>query len=137
MNTVLSLLAHCHEREICYCDVKPANFILPSSVPGLNNPTEYVKVIDFGSCEHVPKSGLRGEKGTPLYMAPEVQNSRYNVESDVWSAGVLMYYLLSGEFPFIGSLSKGLSPSALSFYLQSGEVRPFVFHDAEWLCVPS
>ena len=125
MKTVLSLVAFCHERDICYCDIKPANFILPSSVPGLDgegNVTEYVKVIDFGSCEHVPKNGLRGEKGTPLYMAPEVQNSRYGVESDVWSTGVLMYYLISGEIPFIGKPSKDLSPSALSFYIQFGEV---------------
>ena len=126
MQTVLSLADFCHHRNICYCDIKPANFILPSPAPGLKalqNSHDYVKVIDFGSCERIPKNGLRGEKGTPLYMAPEVHHSRYGVESDIWSAGVLMYYLLSGEIPFIGKPSKDMTPSALSFYIQYGEVR--------------
>jgi len=123
MKTVLSLAAFCHERDVCYCDIKPANFILPASVPGLNGSPDFVKVVDFGSCEHVPERGLRGGKGTPLYMAPEVQNSRYGVESDVWSAGVMLFYLLSGEIPFIGKPNRETSPSALNFYLEFGELK--------------
>lgn len=124
MQTVLSLAAFCHERDICYCDIKPANFILPSSIPSLSclKGSSFVKVVDFGSCEHVPKKGLRGAKGTPLYMAPEVQNSRYGVESDMWSAGVMLFYLLSGEIPFIGKPDQETSPSALNFYLEFGEL---------------
>lgn len=137
MNTVLSLLAFCHEREICYLDIKPANFILPTASPSLDGFHEmtssknqdFVKVIDFGSCEHIPERGLRGAKGTPLYTAPEVQHSRYGAESDLWSAGVMMYYLLSGEMPFIGKVDKQLNPSALNFYIAYGELK---FEGENW-----
>lgn len=130
MRTVLTLTAFCHEDDICYCDIKPANFILTSSVPPLNGKDDWIKVIDFGSCEHVPEKGLRGEKGTPLYTAPEVYHSRYDAQSDIWSVGIMLYYLLSGEIPFVGNPSK-ISPSALSFYMQHGEVHISKGVDAE------
>eukprot|EP00210_Caulerpa_lentillifera_P003032 g2894.t1 len=131
MTTVLSMLIYCHERGICYLDVKPANFILPKSFPSITGFSElsstvsheFIKVIDFGSCEHIPKRGLRGPRGTPLYNAPEIQHSRYGAESDLWSAGVMMYYLLSGEMPFIGKPNKQLNPSALNFYIAHGKLK--------------
>eukprot|EP00210_Caulerpa_lentillifera_P004328 g4130.t1 len=138
MTTVLSLLLYCHNRNICYLDIKPANFILPGSsqAPDLFSNSslaavskDYVKVIDFGSCEYLPKNGLRGIRGTPLYSAPEVQHSRYGIESDLWSAGVMMYYLLSGEIPFIGKPDQHMSQSALDFYIAHAELK---FNGPKW-----
>ena len=41
--------------------------------------------------------------GTAYYLAPElVQREPYDTKVDIWSAGVIIYYLITGEFPFNG-----------------------------------
>lgn len=63
-----------------------------------------VKLIDFG-CSKLfnPKSKFFNDRpGTINYSAPEVIRQNYNEKSDIWSCGVLMYILLSGELPFQG-----------------------------------
>lgn len=43
--------------------------------------------------------------GTPIYMAPEIwEGNAYNEKVDIWSMGVVMYFLLSGKHPFDGDL---------------------------------
>lgn len=138
---ILSLLCYCHSRNICYGDVKPANFMLSHVEAHVEAPQEQqnynhsnnniilkkneeekhliVKAVDFGSCQRVVGRGIKGEKGTPLYMAPEVQSSVYGLKSDIWSVGILLYHMISGQLPFINSVCNNdlsqLTPAALSF----------------------
>lgn len=61
-----------------------------------------VKATDFGlSIRHRPgEPKLKSRSGTPAYMAPEVIEQHYDEKADIWSAGIMMYQLLTGKFPF-------------------------------------
>jgi len=107
---VFGFLAHSHDEGIFYGDVKPANFMLRTApcqdcahrctsgrLRGL-----VVKAIDFGTCQQrIPGVHFRKRAGSPMYMAPEVFLGRYDVEADLWSAGVMLFQLLSGRLPFV------------------------------------
>ena len=53
-----------------------------------------------------PNEKLTALVGTPYYIAPEVIKGTYNEKCDVWSCGVIMYLLLCGCPPFIGTTEK-------------------------------
>eukprot|EP00775_Hariotina_reticulata_P011054 gene11054-11209_t len=108
MRGVIDFLVECHRRNICYGDVKPANILfsqaqqqLPCSPRAGHTPWLHVRAVDFG-CSRVSAKGrpLTQCCGSPLYMAPEMALQRYGVGVDVWSAGVMMYQMLTGRLPF-------------------------------------
>jgi serine/threonine protein kinase len=97
MRGVLDVLAECHRRNICYGDVKPANFLLstaegdPTSPRAAGVPTLTVRAVDFGCSRAVAKGApLTQQCGTPLYMAPEMAMQRFGLGVDVWAAGVMV-----------------------------------------------
>jgi calcium-dependent protein kinase len=51
--------------------------------------------------------------GTPYYAAPEIYDGNYGAECDVWSAGVILYILLSGRFPFDGQNTSEIYKSVI------------------------
>ena len=77
-------------------DVKPENILLEERRDSL-----YIKLVDFGTAS-TSQHKLRGAVGTAYYIAPEVLTSTYTEKCDVWSCGVIMYILLSGQPPFKG-----------------------------------
>jgi serine/threonine-protein kinase len=101
-------LAIAHSKGIVHRDIKPENLFLTSTRHSMN----VVKVLDFGvSKAALTGSMFRGEiplvetsqlMGTPLYMSPEQVRASSNVDarSDIWSLGLVIYEMLTGQAAF-------------------------------------
>ena len=114
MEQIISAVTYCHEKGICHRDLKPQNILFCDDSP--NSP---VKVVDFGISKIFDpslsnlQSELKGENnklkkmdsqiGTMYYISPEVIKGSYNEKCDIWSLGVILYYLLCGYPPFVGA----------------------------------
>jgi eukaryotic-like serine/threonine-protein kinase len=94
---LLDGLACAHQAGIVHRDVKPANIFL--TVDGT------VKIMDFGVARFTMSSntGTGAVMGTADYMSPEqVQGAKVDGRTDLWSAGCVLYQLLTGHRPFTG-----------------------------------
>jgi len=100
----LSAVAYCHQKGVVHKDLKPENIMLltPADTPA---PDIHVVVVDFGLAEMFPSHAARSKvvSGTPDFMAPEVWNGNSGLSCDVWSCGVVLFFLLSGRKPFVAS----------------------------------
>jgi serine/threonine-protein kinase len=91
-------LNYAHQQNVVHRDIKPANvMLLPES--------STVKLTDFGIARITDSSKTKTGMvlGTPSYMSPEqLSGKKIDGRSDLFSLGVMMYQLLSGELPFSG-----------------------------------
>ncbi|KQK23855.1 calcium-dependent protein kinase 7 isoform X2 [Brachypodium distachyon] len=110
---VISIVAMCHSLGVMHRDLKPENFLLLDKDDDLS-----IKAIDFGlSIFFKPGQVFSELVGSPYYLAPEVLNKRYGPESDVWSAGVILYVLLSGVPPFWSETPQGIFDAVLKGHI--------------------
>ena len=96
---IMSVISYCHSNNICHRDLKPENILFLNEGSLNDNP---IKVIDFGLSNIFSEKKMKTKVGTSYYIAPEVLKGKYNESCDIWSAGVILYILLSGEPPFSG-----------------------------------
>lgn len=103
MQQMLRALVYMHEAGVCHRDMKPENFLFLRKAPIKSN---VLKVVDFGIAANFEEghASFSTKVGTPYYVAPEVLGrwARYDEKCDCWSAGVILYVLLSGILPLKG-----------------------------------
>ena len=107
MHGVLQALDYAHRRSIVHRDMKPENVLIGDE--------GNVKVADFGIARLLDDTGVGGTAtktgttvGTPQYMSPEqVASSKVDGRSDLYSAGIMFYELVTGQPPFTASDADG------------------------------
>jgi tetratricopeptide (TPR) repeat protein len=117
MRGILRGLAHLHSRNIIHRDLKPENILLKNESP---------HITDFGVARIVETFSQSAHQrytmgaGAPLYMPPEAfSEGQLTRQLDTWSAGIIFYEMLSGEYPFNAS-----TVSALYGEILNREPRP-------------
>ncbi|KAF8405795.1 hypothetical protein HHK36_007872 [Tetracentron sinense] len=122
LKTIVGVVESCHSLGVMHRDLKPENFLFSSA-----DEDAALKATDFGlsvfykpgifAAEDIKVTCLVDHKngdtftdvvGSPYYVAPEVLRKHYGPESDVWSAGVILYILLSGVPPFWAETESGI-----------------------------
>ncbi|CAA7033892.1 unnamed protein product [Microthlaspi erraticum] len=107
--TIVGVLEACHSLGVMHRDLKPENFLFVSK-----DEDSLLKTIDFGlSMFFKPDEVFTDVVGSPYYVAPEVLRKSYGAEADVWSAGVIVYILLSGVPPFWAESEQGIFEQVL------------------------
>ncbi|MDB4939035.1 MAG: serine/threonine protein kinase [Labilithrix sp.] len=119
MMQVCAGLAHAHSRGIVHRDIKPDNLVLVTNRDDDERPDQLVKVCDFGIAV-LQSDGVetKGVVGTPDYMSPEqCRGEALDGRSDVYSCGVMLYELATGQMPFT-------APTAVALLNRHMNVEP-------------
>jgi len=116
-----------HRAGIVHRDIKPANIFVSDE-----RTRKVIKVLDFGiskidSPQEVSATSTQTMLGTPLYMSPEQVRSARDVDgrTDVWSLGVVLYEMLSGQLPFLAEEASAVIAAIVSDPITPiGQLRP-------------
>jgi len=114
---VLDALSYSHRMGIVHRDIKPANVML--------TPSGDIKVMDFGIARAIADTAAtmtqtQSVVGTAQYLSPEqAQGKQVDARSDLYSAGCLLYELLTGRTPFVGD-----SPVSIAYQHVGQEPQP-------------
>ena len=120
---VLSALDYSHRAGIVHRDIKPANVML--------TPTGEIKVMDFGIARAIADASATMTQtaavvGTAQYLSPEqARGEQVDARSDLYSAGCLLFELLTGRPPFIGD-----SPVSVAYQHVREEPSPPSFFES-------
>ena len=129
MYQLFSCIKLSHEYGIIHRDLKPENIIIT------DNQNLLIKLIDFGNCEIFSNNFTETNRriGTPSYLSPEIiDGENYSYETDIWSLGIIMYFMLSGKLPFEGKSQIDIFNSIKNKFLNFNDrVWKYVSEDAK------
>ena len=117
-------MAAAHEQGVIHRDLKPSNILI--------NRDGLVKIVDFGiaSATSGTDSTLTQTGsivGSPAYLAPErVDDEEVTARCDIYSLGIIAYYLLSGKLPYRGSTMEVLNQHRLGAAIPLDEINRLV-----------
>ena len=103
MSQIANGVKYLQQYGIVHRDLKPDNIMITQQ-----NDYGVIKIMDFGLSKIVsPNERIVDGYGTLSYVAPEVLlRTPYNKEVDIWSMGVILFYMLSGTLPFRGMIEQ-------------------------------
>ena len=125
---VAEALDYAHRKGVVHRDIKPANIMItrePISggfAAGGARDRVQAKIADFGIAKFVEVQGTiaGGVLGTPSFVSPEqLTGGAIDARSDIFSFGVVLYWMFTGEKPF-----KGDSFTAITFQVMHGTPKP-------------
>ncbi len=107
MKQICKAVEAAHQQNIIHRDLKPGNIIIINP----NQPNELAKVIDFSIAKSISNEDgeidLTGSDiiiGTPEYLSPEqAQGHKIDTRTDIYSLGIIMYQMVTGELPYKAS----------------------------------
>ncbi|CAB3363084.1 Hypothetical predicted protein [Cloeon dipterum] len=116
--------------NIIHRDLKSSNVLLREPIENEDLQFKTLKITDFGLAREVYKTTRMSAAGTYAWMAPEViRDSTFSKASDVWSYGVLLWELLTGETPYKGTdtftVAYGVAVNKLTLHIPSTCPEPW------------
>ena len=100
-----------YKRQILHRDLRPANVLISESGA--------VKVADFGTSRFLERSHATTVIGSPPFMAPEAFQGRAVLASDIYSVGVMLYQMLTGQLPYFSP-----NPAQIEKLVAQGRCTP-------------